>query len=78
MEDLTALFNSEPARWPEVISQTQDGQIAELTCRIPAELVYFDGHFEHHPILPGITQVHWAERFGRDLLAVKGRFCGLR
>ncbi len=77
VEDLTALFNSEPARWPDLISQTVGGLEAELRCRIPAELVYFDGHFAQHPILPGITQIHWAERFGRDLLAIEGQFLRL-
>ncbi len=49
----------------------------ELRCRIPAELIYFDGHFDSSPILPGIVQVHWAEAFGRHYFPIQGRFIRL-
>jgi 3-hydroxymyristoyl/3-hydroxydecanoyl-(acyl carrier protein) dehydratase len=37
----------------------------ELALRISAELLYFDGHFDAAPILPGIAQLDWAIAFGR-------------
>lgn len=74
MENLQALFDPTEVKWPELLSQTVENNCAELVCRIPAELIYFDGHFTGNPILPGITQVHWAEHYGRRLLPVEGRF----
>lgn len=74
MDSLQAMFEQEEVKWPELLSQTVEGQVAELVCRMPAELIYFDGHFAGNPILPGIAQVHWAEHYGRQLLNMKGRF----
>ncbi|MBQ0756054.1 MAG: AMP-binding protein [Amphritea sp.] len=74
MDSLQAVFEQEEVKWPELVSQTVEGQVAELVCRMPAELIYFDGHFAGNPILPGITQIHWAEYYGRQLLSLKGRF----
>lgn len=74
---LQAMFEKEPVKWPDIKSQQeQDGQLS-MHCFIPEELVYFDGHFEGNPILPGVVQVHWAEAFGRKLLGVRGRFVRL-
>jgi len=73
-EALRQLFVREPTRWPEIIHQEiLDNQLT-ITCRVSAELIYFDGHFPENPILPGIVQVHWAEAFGRRHLAVEGVF----
>lgn len=74
MDSLQAMFEPEEIKWPALVSQTVEGQTAELVCRMPAELIYFDGHFADNPILPGIAQVHWAEYYGRKLLNMKGRF----
>ncbi len=74
MDSLQAMFEQEEVKWPELLSQTVEGQVAELVCRIPAELIYFDGHFAGNPILPGIAQVHWAEHYGRQMLNLTGRF----
>jgi acyl-coenzyme A synthetase/AMP-(fatty) acid ligase/3-hydroxymyristoyl/3-hydroxydecanoyl-(acyl carrier protein) dehydratase len=47
----------------------------ELTA--PANLLYFDGHFDDMPILPGVVQVDWAIALGRDCFALPPRFAGL-
>ena len=74
LEDLRQLFVQTPVMWPEIIHQdTLDNQLT-ITCRIQAELIYFEGHFPDNPILPGIVQVHWAEAYGRQFLAVEGVF----
>ncbi|QBE65040.1 AMP-binding protein [Pseudoduganella lutea] len=40
----------------------------------PSNLVYFDGHFTEAPILPGVAQVEWAIRYGRDYFALPPAF----
>lgn len=62
---------------PKVLNQSSNGHELKITCYIPKELKYFNGHFEKNAILPGIVQVHWAEDFGRQFLAVKGCFIRL-
>jgi acyl-coenzyme A synthetase/AMP-(fatty) acid ligase/3-hydroxymyristoyl/3-hydroxydecanoyl-(acyl carrier protein) dehydratase len=74
LENLQSLFEKEETRLPQIIDQhLVDGQLT-LHCYIPSQLIYFDGHMEGRPILPGIVQLHWAEYFGRQLLPVSGRF----
>ncbi|GGY01491.1 AMP-binding protein [Massilia dura] len=40
----------------------------------PANLAYFDGHFTQAPILPGVAQVEWAIRYGREHFALPPAF----
>ncbi len=74
LQNLQALFTKEDNRWPQILErQLVDGKLI-LRCRIPPDLQYFDGHMDEQPILPGITQLHWAEAFARRWLPVAGRF----
>ncbi|MBM7456136.1 acyl-coenzyme A synthetase/AMP-(fatty) acid ligase [Oceanisphaera litoralis] len=77
VEALMVLFQPDELKWPDIVSQTGSEQMAELELKVSAKLVYFDGHFTDNPILPGITQVHWAAHYGRKLLGVDGAFCRL-
>ena len=45
----------------------REAQSVRLWLRAGAGLPYFDGHFPGRPILPGIAQIEWAIRFGREL-----------
>jgi len=37
-----------------------------LTFKVPASLLWFRGHFEQHPILPGVVQLAWAISFAQE------------
>jgi 3-hydroxymyristoyl/3-hydroxydecanoyl-(acyl carrier protein) dehydratase len=45
-----------------------------LEFRIQPELVYFQGHFPGQPILPGVAQLAWVERYGKILFAIEQPF----
>jgi len=77
MDNLRALFEKEPVKWPKIDETFVDDNKATIQCYIPAELIYFEGHFENNPVLPGVVQVYWAEKLGRQMLPVEGRFKGL-
>lgn len=58
-------------RLPVVVELTDSPDSACLSLEVPADLVWFDGHFPSAPILPGVAQIGWAiayarERFGLD------------
>lgn len=63
---------------PKVLAtiKTPEGQ-RQLQLHIPAELLYFDGHFPQAPILPGVVQIHWAEHFARQLFDLQGEFAAM-
>ncbi len=71
---LLALFD--PKR-PPMRLLSHSAHAAELSLHIDAGLPQFDGHFPGHPVLPGVAQIDWAIRFGRELFALPPRFCGL-
>lgn len=73
-QNLLKLFEKEQVKWPEIIEVEKDDASVTLSCRLPRQLIYFDGHFEQQAILPGIVQVHWAERYGRQFFNVSGKF----
>jgi hypothetical protein len=71
---LQAMFDKESVKWPKIVSENVFNGKAKIQCCIQDELIYFDGHFEGNPVLPGIVQIHWAEAFGRRLFALSGQF----
>ena len=77
MDVLQAMFVKESVKWPKIAYEHLVNEKAEIQCYIQNELIYFDGHFDNNPVLPGIVQVHWAEAFGRRLFAFSGRFKSL-
>lgn len=56
---------------------SQDIQRALLELVVPSTLFYFDGHFTQAPVLPGVVQVDWAIRYGREHFAVAPGFRGI-
>lgn len=55
---------------PVILAAQWSADAIGLDLLIPESLFYFRGHFPDHPILPGIVQLHWAIRFGRQHLPV--------
>lgn len=49
--------------------------LLELT--VPRDLLYFNGHFEGSPILPGVVQVDWAIAYGREYFALAPHFLSM-
>lgn len=64
-------------RVPQVRLIERDGQRALLELIVPSTLFYFDGHFTQAPVLPGVVQVDWAIRYGREHFAVAPGFRGI-
>jgi len=52
-------------------------QKLSATIFLPKNLVYFDGHFENMPILPGVVQIHWAIKLAYKNLKIEGEFIGV-
>lgn len=75
MESLQALFQTAEVKWPQILKRTNISENTwQLNLYIPKELIYFDGHFEGNPILPGIAQTHWAQYYGKELFTFDGHF----
>ena len=54
--------------FPELFGEQINKDGMTLSLRIPAELAYFDGHFEQIHIVPGVVQIQWAVHFARRFL----------
>jgi 3-hydroxymyristoyl/3-hydroxydecanoyl-(acyl carrier protein) dehydratase len=63
--------------WPVVESVKQHADAVELGLLIPSNLLYFKGHFDQAPVLPGVVQIHWAIEFGRQYFHLPEAFIGL-
>ncbi len=78
-QELMMLFNKtqdKPSLPIVLSSQDNDGGIV-LTLKVPRDLRYFDGHFDQSPILPGVVQLQWAERYARERFQLNGDFVRL-
>ncbi len=74
LDNLSALFAKADVILPQILEREIEQNQACLQCLISPQLIYFDGHMPGRPILPGITQVHWAEHYGREFFSLKGLF----
>lgn len=78
MASLLALLDGERPRFPRMreLENAQDRVVLELTG--PANLLYFDGHFDVAPILPGVVQIDWAIHYGRQYFELPPVFKGMQ
>lgn len=76
-ELLALLDGAERPRYPALRVLEQEAGRALLELTVPADLLYFDGHFSVAPVLPGVVQVDWAIHYGRRYLGLQGSFGGI-
>lgn len=63
---------------PVIVKTAQENEnTVLLDLIVPKELRYFDGHFDQHPVLPGVVQTHWAEYYAREHFEFSENFSGL-
>ncbi len=75
LKNLQLLFDHNPVvKWPKIRNIDEDDSRVEIQCNVPRDLLYFEGHFENRSILPGVTQIYWAEKLARKLLPICGQF----
>lgn len=43
-----------------------------LELRVDRNLFWFNGHFSHQPILPGVAQLDWVMHYGAEILVPEG------
>lgn len=68
---LRALFRPER---PAPIWLLREPTQAQVDLDLDPALAVFDGHFPQVPILPGVAQLDWAVRFGREAFALPPLF----
>jgi acyl-CoA synthetase (AMP-forming)/AMP-acid ligase II/3-hydroxymyristoyl/3-hydroxydecanoyl-(acyl carrier protein) dehydratase len=71
---LTTLLNQKKNRFPVIQSLWLEEQSVKLQIKIQATLDYFDGHFPNQPILPGVTQLAWADYYGHLFFSIHKGF----
>lgn len=62
---LIQLFSLRKTHFPQIVNCDYQGETVELHLQISPDLVYFSGHFPGQPVLPGVTQLAWAEQIGK-------------
>jgi acyl-coenzyme A synthetase/AMP-(fatty) acid ligase len=68
LSTLRALFGApDPLDMLDLDVRTHNETSAEIAFTLPRELVFFEGHFRDHAILPGVAQVHLAVLMAQKL-----------
>ena len=72
--ELARVFAAREPTMPafHLVSQSNESAVVEM--RPSPALIYFDGHFDDAPILPGVVQIDWAIELGRGLFGFTGGF----
>lgn len=72
MTDNAEIKWSNTRHFPEIRSQRREGDIIELDLFVDSGLFQFQGHFPNEPVLPGVAQIDWAARLGREHYGLTG------
>ena len=57
----------ETINFPYILSEQINDQQAHFDFTLPSELIYFQGHFDSLPLLPGVVQIHWVMDLAKKL-----------
>lgn len=63
---------SDTPHLPEIQAERRDGAVIEFDLFVDAGLFQFQGHFPNEPVLPGVAQIDWAARLGREHFDLSG------
>ncbi|MDA0128288.1 3-hydroxyacyl-ACP dehydratase [Vibrio sp. MarTm2] len=64
-------------RKPTIIRTDIKEHQATLELKVDADLLDFQGHFTHFPLLPGVTQIDWALHYAIETLNAPRVFKGM-
>lgn len=70
--ELESVFARDPGL-PELMSCVGSHDAYEIALNVPADLLWFPGHFPNTPVLPGIVQLHWAATAAACLYGFEGK-----
>lgn len=64
-------------RKPTIIRTEVIENNATLEFKVDADILDFQGHFTHFPLLPGVSQIDWALYYAIDTLQTPSVFKGM-
>ncbi|GLP97033.1 3-hydroxyacyl-ACP dehydratase [Paraferrimonas sedimenticola] len=63
-------------KYPQLIDSEINDDVITVQLYVPAKIVYFEGHFDSNPILPGVVQLDWALYYFNKLSQSEMQFGG--